>query len=833
MQFSLTAEQRLVRDTAEDFLRTHSDSESVRAAMESPLGYDQHLWKRICSEMGWQGMSIPEDCDGLGLPCTTMSVVLEQTGRFLLCSPLFSSLCMATHALLLARTRAHAADAALVSETLSSLARGESTAALGWMRPDSASYDAHQTELLAEPTKDGYVLQGELHHVLHGASADLLVLAARAPDSDPSPPDDGPDHEPHTPRIALFLLPADTAGLERTTASTMDQTRPRARITCNNVRLGKQALIAPFEHGLQQLQDTLRLSGIALAAEQTGVAEECLKMSVAYAGDRVQFARPIASFQAIKHKCADMMLKVESMRSASWYGACVAQDFIEQRSDPAEFSQAAALTQSYCTEHCLPCAAESIQIHGGIGFTWEHDAHLYFKRAQSSQVLLGDSAWHKEQLACLVLDRRSPPLFMNRRRDETHDDFRKEVTNWLEQNLCGPFEKIRFRGGPGDEHMFFEERHAWEKRLAEGGWTGLSWHTQHGGRGFDIARQLVFHEEYARAGGPGRVGHIGETLLGPTLIAYGTDAQRARFLPRILSGEDLWCQGYSEPNAGSDLSNVKTRARLDKGSKRWIINGQKVWTSLAESAHWCFVLARCAEGSTGSRGLCYLLVPMDQKGVIVRPIRQMTGTSEFNEVFFEEAETDADNIVGAPGDGWKVALGTLRFERGVSTIGQQVHFYHELEELIDLARQNARARDPVIRQRLGDAWVRLAVMRYNILRVLADATADELPPAARISKLYWSEYHRDFGQLAMDVLGPAAELLSPQADHQQADDPQTDYALNRLQSIYLYTRADTIYAGTSEIQRNIIAERALGMPREPVPPPAASATASATAPATK
>ena len=382
------------------------------------------------------------------------------------------------------------------------------------------------------------------------------------------------------------------------------------------------------------------------------------------------------------------------------------------------------------------------------------------------------------------------------------EQFRTEVVSWLEDNLCGEFETLRFRGGPGDEHMFFTERCAWEKKMAAGRWIGLAWPERHGGRGFDVAKQVVFYEEYARAGGPGRVGHIGETLAGPTIIAFGDTTQQEKFLPGILSGEELWCQCYSEPNAGSDLANVRTKARLDSKSKQWVIEGQKTWTSLATQADWGFVLARCEEGSVGRHGLCYLLVPMHQDNIEVRPIRQITGTSEFNEVFFDGARTDASHIVGEPGQGWKVAMGTLNFERGVSTIGQQLHFYHELKEVVNIAIKNGKKRDPIVRQRLAQAWAQLAIMRYNTLRVLSDSNTASLPPEAMISKLYWSNYHRDFGKLAMDVIGPASELLEGE-----------NYALSRLQSIYLYSRADTIYAGTNEIQRDIIARRALGLPR--------------------
>ena len=228
---------------------------------------------------------------------------------------------------------------------------------------------------------------------------------------------------------------------------------------------------------------------------------------------------------------------------------------------------------------------------------------------------------------------------MQLRFSEEDEAFRREFADWLAQNLRGEFEAVRGRGGPGDENAFFDERLAWEKRLGEAGWTCIAWPEAHGGRGASLAQQVVYHEEYARAGGPGRVGHIGETLLGPTLIAFGTEAQQQRFLPAIQSGEELWCQGYSEPNAGSDLANVQTRARLEDDA--WVLDGQKVWTSLAEWSQWAFVLCRTDPEAPKHKGLSYLLVPMDQPGVEIRPIQQITGDSEFSETFFDGARTDA------------------------------------------------------------------------------------------------------------------------------------------------------------------------------------------------
>jgi len=385
---------------------------------------------------------------------------------------------------------------------------------------------------------------------------------------------------------------------------------------------------------------------------------------------------------------------------------------------------------------------------------------------------------------------------------ESADDrsFRDEVRTFLEDSLAGEFAALRGRGGPGDERALFEERLAWERHLGAHGWTCVGWPKEHGGRGLSLRRQVVFLEEYARARGPGRLGHIGEGLLGPTVIAFGSPQQRLRFLPPILAGTELWCQGYSEPDAGSDLANIATRASRDGDD--WVIHGQKVWTSLAHWADWCFVLARTSpapDRSARHAGMSYLLVPMRQDGVEVRPIVQLTGDSEFNEVFFDGARTPAENVVGDVGGGWGVAMGTLAFERGASTLGQQLNFRNELDAIVAAARRSGTAGDPVLRQRLAQAHIGLEIMRLNALRTLAGGEAGALPPEALIGKLFWATFHRGLGELAMDVLGAHALATG-------------DPALRRL---FLFSRADTIYAGSNEIQRNIIGERGLGLPKEP------------------
>jgi alkylation response protein AidB-like acyl-CoA dehydrogenase len=386
---------------------------------------------------------------------------------------------------------------------------------------------------------------------------------------------------------------------------------------------------------------------------------------------------------------------------------------------------------------------------------------------------------------------------MDLRETAADREFRRVVRAWLADNLTGEFAAARGLGGPGREEEAFDLRWAWERHLGAAGWTCLGWPSEHGGRGLAVSQQVIFYEEYAEAEAPARVGVIGEGMVGPTLIDFGTPEQQRRFLPGIRAGTELWCQGYSEPGAGSDLANIATRAVREGGE--FVLEGQKVWTSLAHVAQWAFVLARTEAGSTRHHGLSYLLVPMDQPGVDVRPIMQITGTSEFNEVFFDGARTTVDSVVGEVGDGWRVALATLAHERGTMTLGQQVGFRRELQRVIEAARKTGAIDDPLIRDRLRQAWIEVEIMRLNALRSLS---AEDPAPTASIGKLFWSEWHRRLGELAMDVLGVKALV---------ADD--APYDLSDAQRLYLFSRADTIYAGSSEIQKNIIAQRVLGLPR--------------------
>lgn len=382
---------------------------------------------------------------------------------------------------------------------------------------------------------------------------------------------------------------------------------------------------------------------------------------------------------------------------------------------------------------------------------------------------------------------------------KAEEEFRAEAADWLGAQMSGEFADIK---GITTLTEKAERRKEWEQHLGEHGWSCIGWPKEWGGRDASLAEQVIFAEEYARAGVPGRVNHIGVELAGPTLLTFGTEEQKQRFLPGIAAGKTIFCQGYSEPGAGSDLSAVRTKARVENGE--WVVDGQKIWTSLAHISDWIFVVARSEEGSKGPKGLTFLMMEIDQPGIDIRPIQQINGDAEFNETFFDGARCPEDSLIGAVGDGWRVAMGLLSFERGVSTLGQQMAFRNEFDEVIATAKANGAANDPLIRQRIAKAEIGLRLMRYGALRMLSNTDHSKVDGAALTYKIQWASWRRSLGELAMDVLGQGGEIT---------DNP--DYEWGVLPNLFLYSRADTIYGGTNQIQRNLIAERGLGMPREP------------------
>ncbi|AOE83972.1 acyl-CoA dehydrogenase family protein [Pseudomonas sp. TCU-HL1] len=381
MEFAFSDEQEMIRESAESFLADVSHSAAVRAAMATELGHDPELWQRLCGEMVWPAIHIPEQYGGLGLGFVELAILLEQMGRRLFCSPFFASACLATPALLLGGSDAQK------SRWLPQLAEGSLTATLAYASNNRTGLDAVQACVKEEG--EGFILDGSLRQVVDGHSAGLLIVAARGSEG-----------------IGLFAIPAETPGISRRLVPTLDQTRKLAEVELNHVYVGTDARLGAPGQGGELLEKVLQLACVAQAAEQTGGAQQALDLTLAYTAERQQFGRAIASFQAIKHRAADMMLEVECARSAAYYAACVAEEVLVPSGDAAvaaELPLASALAKSRCSEAFFHCAAESIQLHGGVGFTWEYDPHLYFKRARASEALFGAPSWHRERIAVALL----------------------------------------------------------------------------------------------------------------------------------------------------------------------------------------------------------------------------------------------------------------------------------------------------------------------------------------------------------------------------------------------------------------------------------------------
>ena len=383
--------------------------------------------------------------------------------------------------------------------------------------------------------------------------------------------------------------------------------------------------------------------------------------------------------------------------------------------------------------------------------------------------------------------------------------FRDEVRTWLAANVPPDWETHRTQD---DMRERFEFLRAWQKKVYNAGWAGISWPKEYGGRGATLMEQVIFTEEMARAAAPPLANVLGLMLIGPTIVNFGTDAQKKRFLPPILSADEIWCQGFSEPNAGSDLAGLRTEALLD--GDHYIVNGQKIWNSYGWAADWCALLTRSDPNSTKHHGLTYVLVDMKSPGVEVRPLRQMTGESEFCELFFRDVRVPAENVLGKPGDGWNVGLGTLAHERATLGAGMQVAFRRQFDRLVDLSHtieRNGRpaAEDPVMRQKLAQSYVEIEIMRLNQMRAITRINQSGLPgPEGSIQKIFWSELNQRFQQVATELLGPYAQLT--EGNGHAIDEGQWAYS-------FLRTRGNTIEAGTSEIQRNIVGHFVLGLPK--------------------
>jgi alkylation response protein AidB-like acyl-CoA dehydrogenase len=384
---------------------------------------------------------------------------------------------------------------------------------------------------------------------------------------------------------------------------------------------------------------------------------------------------------------------------------------------------------------------------------------------------------------------------------EADEEFRAELREWLDANLPPEWRTNAFWSSKSEDESF-ELRREWEAKKARDGWAGIAWPKEFGGRGGSPAQKAIYDEELNRAHAPTTVNPLGLTFLAPTVMAIGTDEQKREIIGPLLRNEVIWCQGFSEPGAGSDLAALSTRAELDGDA--YVVNGQKVWTTNALKADRMFTLVRTSQESSRHHGITMLLIDMHADGVEARPLKQMTGNEEFGEVFLTDVRVPADQVLGEVGAGWNVAMLLLSFERGSSAMGQYVHFRGELDAVIEAAKANGRANDPMIRQRIAAIAGELELLRLHSMHILTQVEQGrELGFEASMTKLQWSETHQDLGELYMDVLGYAGQAVP--------GTPTQD--LDPMQEMFLWSRSETIWGGSSQVQRNIVAERVLGLPR--------------------
>jgi len=390
---------------------------------------------------------------------------------------------------------------------------------------------------------------------------------------------------------------------------------------------------------------------------------------------------------------------------------------------------------------------------------------------------------------------------------QAESEFRLSLRHWLVDALPKGWGETVFE--PEDEHERAMFRLAWERKLHSGGWSGINWPKEYGGRGATLVERAIFAEEMARARAPEIINIVGQNLAGPTILQFGTEKQKQRFLPKIISSDEVWCQGFSEPNAGSDLASVRMKA--ERVGDKFVVNGQKIWTSFAQYSQWCFALVRTDPELPKHKGLSFLLIDMASPGISIRPLRQISGESEFNETFFDNVEVPIENILGDVNDGWRIAMATLAHERGPEdALGRQIRFKQELDQLLMTLSAQDRGEgkaidDRDVRQKLALSVIEVEVMRLNSLRTFSKfLNGEERGPDASLIKLYWSHAAQNMYENALDALGPLAPL--------GGNDPLAP-AAGRFQLSYLQSKAFTIYSGSSEIQRNIIGERMLGLPR--------------------
>lgn len=759
-----------IRDSARDFLQRRDQRQRKRGEATA----DRDYWREI-AEVGWLGMSVPEPLGGLGLGWRAMAAVLEEAGRAQLPEPLVGAGVLP--ATLLARIEP--VDAARRDALLQAVCGGDTLIGLAWQETEGqleAGEAATAFGVSVTEREGAYVLNGEKRHVMPGAGVDGWLVTA--------------DGERGT---ALFFVAAGTPGVTAQVHARADGAAA-CHLTIESAVVPAHALLAR-DGVVDAVDEALDLGRLMQSAELVGVARQVLADSVAYLNTRQQFGRPLAAFQALQHRLVDAAMQVE-LAANSLLDALVTLD--ARPGDATLRKTVASRAKARAARAGLEAARLAIQLHGAIGYTEECDVSLYFRSALHLAAWLGNATAHRQRYGALAAlpapgaddDDAAPITDFPREADWNgmpETDFRRLVRGFFRAHYPEHLRHVPWR-------LHWDEIKDWYYTLSRQGWIAPSWPREHGGMALSPARQIAFIEEAERHG-VARAPDQGLVMLGPILIRHGTEEQRARFLPGILSGEAVWAQGYSEPNAGSDLASLRCEALVDGDDL--VVSGQKTWSTLAQDATHMFMLVRTDKTVKKQAGISFLLVDLASPGVSRRPIRTLSGHEEFCEVFFDQVRVPRANVVGELNAGWGIAKALLGFERLFS--GSPKHANHALQQIFSIARQRGLLADPAFADRLAELRLDAADLTamYSVFAELAKA-GRPLPPELSLLKVWATETHERLGALLIQIAeeyGGAAMRLG--------------YGNGQVHALapYVNALAATIFSGTNEIQRNIYAKQ--------------------------
>ena len=777
MNLDFSADDQLIQDQVDKYLASHCDVDAVRAILDKGLDneapYAKDVWQGL-ADMGLMSINIPATYGGVETGYKSLCRVAQSIGKAAAPVPFTSSVYLATEAIV----RFGSDDQK--STWLPKLASGELIGALAVTESLEQLTPTSMTCAVANGALSGTKLA-----VADGGIAQLAVVLA----NDAAGP-------------AMYLVELDGKGVECENLSTVDPTKNTATLRFTDT---PAELLGVAGQGWQQLQTVYDRAAVLVAFEQIGGAQAALDMAVAYAKERYAFGRPIGSFQALKHMMADMYTTLRLAESNCFEAAEALAN------DAPDLPLVAATARVAAIKAFQLCSKDNIQIHGGMGFTWEFDCHIYYRRSNYQTLVLGGlSVWEGRLVDLLAAqDSANQSASAPVDADPKHQAFRADVRQWLAENapshLEQPLKSSVFGQPPntGDEDPLDAAR-AWQLKKAQGGWAALMWPTEYGGRGASPMESIIWAQEegvYAELSG---TFIIGLGMCGPTMIEYASDEQKKRYLPKLASGEEIWCQLFSEPGSGSDLAGLQTKAVKD--GDEWVINGQKIWTSGAQHSDYGILITRTDPTVAKHKGLTMFFLDMRSPGVDVRPIKQINGGSSFNEVYFDNVRIPDAQRLGGVGEGWRVSLTTLMNERmaigGSITTG--VPDLVELVQSLVLDNKKAIGREDV-KSRLADYHVKAAGLKNTGIRSINLVAKGGMPgPENSIGKLVAGELMQDLTKYAMDLQGFGSVI----------NDPAIAEGSSRFQAMLMRSPAVRIEGGTDQILRNIISERVLELPAD-------------------